>query len=285
LGAAPGGTALWISLWILALGGFAFARRRMLAAAFATVPCAAFLLAALRIVPLYDRFVVWIAPALAIGVALSVDSAVRVGGDAVRRRDLVRLAIAVCAAAAAVRLCADVVIRGRGVVRYERPDSKHRLDDRGAVRWLMAQRRPGDAIVATRLAWPALWWYGGIPIGAGDVAHGTLPDGGAMLLLTAQEGPDCSDRQLRNALQGYRRVLVYVGFPDYPEGFPDLLMRRLEELGARTAYARFAEIGEAEVVDLSGGDGGRALGTPPNGQPRGQHVFSGCIGVQPAIPW
>ena len=105
-----------------------------------------------------------------------------------------------------------------------------------------------------------------------------------MLLLTAEEGPDCSDRQLRNALQGYRRVLVYVGFPDYPEGFPDLLMRRLEELGARTAYARFAEIGEAEVVDLSGGVGGRALGTP-DGHPRDRRAFSGCIGVQPAIPW
>ena len=51
-------------------------------------------------------------------------------------------------------------------MRLERAHgSKHGLDDRAAVRWLMRQRQPGDAVMTTRLAWPAVWWYGEISIG------------------------------------------------------------------------------------------------------------------------
>jgi hypothetical protein len=97
-----------------------------------------------------------------------------------------------------------------------------------------------------------------------------MPDGGAMELVTAPElDPACTGAPLSEALRGHRRVLVYIGFPDFPDGFLDQLLRRLDELGSRTAFERFGRIGQAAVVDL--------YSNPP--------TSSGCITVQPAIPW
>jgi hypothetical protein len=270
LAQSPMGTGLWISLWILALLGLAFASNRALGAAFATVPLTAFALAGFRIVPFYERFVLWIAPALAVGVGLAVDRAARVAFEGVQRRSVARLAIGVVVAAGASRLCEDVIARGRYSFHFERPALKHDLDDRAAVRWLMAQRRPGDAILTTKLAWPAIWWYGDVPIGTDAAAHGRMPDGGAMHIVTAPElEPACTGAPLSEALRGSRRVLVYIGFPEFPDGFPDRLLRGLDELGSRTAFQRFGKIGQAAVVDL--------YSNPP--------TSAGCIAVQPAIPW
>lgn len=287
LGASPAGTRLWMSLWILAPCGFVFGSRRALGLAFATVPLTAFLLAGFRIVPLYERFVLWMAPALAVGVALIVDRAVRVGREAASRRQLMPLAIAVVVAACAVRLCADTVSRGKETFQLARPgSSNHGLDDRGAVRWLMAQRQPGDAIVTTPLAWPAVWWYGDIPIGKDDAAHGALKDGGSMLVVTPGEpGQGCDDSQLREALKGHRRVLGYVGFPDFPAAFGDLLLQRLEELGSPVAYSQFAEISRAVVIELDPASVGESPpGSPRRDVARDRGRLSGCVRVQPAIP-
>ena len=99
-------------------------------------------------------------------MALIVDRAVRLGRDAYRRRRWTQLALAALLAVAEVRLCADIISRGWGNLKLEHAyGSKHGLDDRAAVRWLMRQRQPGDAIMTTRLAWPAIWWYGDISIG------------------------------------------------------------------------------------------------------------------------
>ena len=266
----PVGTELWLVLWILALCGFAFASNRVLGAVFATVPFTAFALAGFRIVPLYGRFVLWIAPALAVGVGLAVDRAARVTFEGVRRRNVARLAVGVVVAAGVIRLCDDMVARGGGEsFQLERPAFKQNLDDRAAVRWLMARRQPGDAILATKLAWPAIWWYGEVPIGTDAAAHGRMPDGGAMDLVTPELDQDCTITPLLESLRGHRRVLVYVGFPDFPDGFPFRLLRRLNELGPITALQRFGKIGQAAVVDLS---------SDPQ-------TSSGCIAVQPAIPW
>src|SRR5262249_52229758 len=73
LAATPMNTGFWVGLWLLALCGFLFAANRALGVAFATVPLTAFALAVFHIVPLHERFVLWIAPALAVGVALAVD--------------------------------------------------------------------------------------------------------------------------------------------------------------------------------------------------------------------
>jgi hypothetical protein len=271
LALSPMGTGFWAGLWILALGGFAFASNRALGAVFATVPLAAFALAALRIVPLYERFVLWIAPALAVGVGLAVDRAARVAFAGVQRRNVARFAVGVVVAASAIRLCDDMMARGgRHSFQFERPDLKHDLDDRAAVRWLMARRQQGDAILATMLAWPAIWWYGEVPIGVDAAAQGRMPDGGAMFLVTPPElDPACAGTPLAEALRGHRRVLVYFGFPDFPDGFPDRLQSRLDELGSRTASERFGKIGQAAVIDLY---------SNPQTSPS-------CTAVRPAIPW
>src|SRR5262245_4530186 len=72
----PGGTPLWLSLWSLAACGFAFGRSRLLGIVFATVPASAFLYAMVGLVPLYERFTMWIVPALYIGVMLLADRVV-----------------------------------------------------------------------------------------------------------------------------------------------------------------------------------------------------------------
>jgi hypothetical protein len=264
----PMGTAFWIGLWVLALCGFAFASNRALGAVFATVPLAAFALAGFRIVPLYERFVLWIAPALAVGVALAVDRAARLALEGVQRHSAARLATAVVVVAGVMRVSADMIARGgRDSFHFERPSSKHDLDDRAAVRWLMARRQPGDAIISMKLGWPAIWWYGEIPIGSDAAAHGRMPDGGEMgLVLPEDRNPDCAGRPLLEALRGHRRVLVYIGFPDFPDGFPE---RLLDELGSLTAFERFGTVGQAAVITL-------------RSNPR---TSAGCIAVQPAIPW
>jgi hypothetical protein len=271
LALTPMGTGFWVGLWILALCGFTFASNRALGAAFATVPLTAFALAWFRIVPFYERFVLWIAPAVAVGVGLAVDRGWRIGLEGIQRRSVARLAIGVVVAASAIRLCDDMIARGgRYSFHFERPNLKHDLDDRAAVRWLMSRRQPGDAILTTKLAWPAIWWYGEVPIGTDAAAHGRMPDGGAMHIVTPPElDPACTGTPLPEALRGYRRVLVYIGFPDFPDSFPDRLLRRLDELGSTTAFQRFGKIGQGAVVDLHS--------IPP--------TSSGCIAVQPAIPW
>jgi len=275
LAANPMNTGFWVGLWILALCGFLFASNRALGAAFATVPLAAFALAGLRIVPLYERFVLWIAPALAVGVALAIDRAARVAFDGVRSRAglvryVARVAIGAVVAAGVIRLCDDMIARGGGdSFHFARPDTKHGLDDRAAVRWLMARRRPGDAILATKLTWPAIWWYGEVPIGTDAAAYGSMPDGGAMYQMRPDLDADCTSTGLSGALRRHRRVMVYIGFPDFPSGFPNQLLRRLGELGSMEAFERFGQLGQAIVIDLH-------ANPPPS---------SDCIVVQPAIPW
>ena len=275
LALVPVGTELWISLWILAVCGFAFASNRALGAVFALVPLAAFALAALHIVPLVNRFVLWMAPPMAVGVALAVDRALRLvyrSRSLRAARDFALIAVAAVVVAAAVRVCANMIdAAGFYSFSMDRPVTKHSLDDRAAVRWLMARREPGDVIATTQLAWPAIWWYGAVPIGSDAAAHGQLPDGSPMVLLTPEEvDPNCTGSPLRSALQGRRRLLLYIGFPDFPQPFPERLMRRLEELGTRTAFAQFGGIGEAAVFDL---------------HPAAPDTRSYCVGVQPAIPW
>ena len=181
----PGGISpagLWVSLWLLAACGFAYGARPALGLVFATVPLSAFAFAGLRLVPLYQRLSLWIVPALYVGLALIVDRVVRFGRDAYHRRQWTYLTLAALFALAALRLCDDIFGRGKEDMRVARPpDNKHELDDRAAVRWLMRQRQPGDAVMTTHLGWPAVWWYGGIPIGNSEAAAGRLPDGSAML--------------------------------------------------------------------------------------------------------
>ena len=156
----PGGTELWLSLWSLAACGFVFNTTRLLGAAFATVPASAFLYAALGLVPLYDRFSIWIVPALYVGVMLLVDLAVRTARLAWTRAHWLGLAVPLAVVAITLRLGADIVTRGRNRLDIPHGTDKQQLNDRAAVRWLMDQRQPGDIVITTRFGWPAVWWYG-----------------------------------------------------------------------------------------------------------------------------
>jgi hypothetical protein len=281
----PGGTVLWVSLWLSAAAGLAWNGRPALGLVFATAPLSAFAFAGLRLVPLYERLSLWIVPAMYVGVALMVDGAVRLGRDAYRRRRWMQLTLAALLAAAEARLCADIINRGWESLRPEHASgSKHGLDDRAAVRWLMGQRQPGDPIMTTRLAWPAIWWYGDIAIGNEETAAGRLPDGGAMYEVSHLSGAACRQNPLRTALKDHRRVLVYFGFQDVPPGFADLLLHSLEELGTVSAYEEFADLGRAAVIDLfAPGSEAVAARRPNVADP--VVTLGGCIGVEPALRW
>ncbi len=88
----PGGTGLWTILWASAICGWAFGIRRPLGIVLAAVPVSAFAFAA--VVPLHQRFSIWMVPALYAGVALLIDRAIRLGSDAVARRRWALLAVA-----------------------------------------------------------------------------------------------------------------------------------------------------------------------------------------------
>jgi hypothetical protein len=282
----PAGTGLWVSLWVSAAAGLAWSARRGLGLVFATAPLSAFAFAGLRFVPLYQRLSLWMVPALYVGVALFIDRAVRFGRDSYDRRQWTRLVLAAVLAVAAIRVCADIVSRGWGNLKFEHAyGSKHGLDDRAAVRWLMQQRQPGDAMMTTRLAWPAVWWYGDISIGDERIAAGRLPDGGVMYEVGhLSAASECRQNHLRDALKDQRRLLVYFGFQDVPPGFADLLLRSLEELGELSDYAEFASLGRVAVIDLH---------VPRPQAATSSHLstadptltLGGCVGVAPALRW
>jgi hypothetical protein len=172
----------------------------------------------------------------------------------------------------------------RGVNDLDIPhlNEKHALDDRSAVRWLMSQWRPGDVLMTTRLGWPAVWWYGGFSVADNVEAQ---PDRRRFVeMLHVSPGPDCRGRPLEQITHGARRLLVYFGFRDAPDGFEDLLFHDLTEIGVVTSYNEFAGLGRATVVDLGPSVvqtqfavlARRSTSEPP---------LDGCVGGKPARRW
>jgi hypothetical protein len=276
----PGGTERWVLFWIAAAGGLAAAIRTRPAPGlmFAPVPVAAFALAGLRAVPFFERLTLWILPALFVGIAVLADTAVRVGRAAYARARLLELALAAIGAAVVFALCADVLHRYWQELGVRPSRSNHALDDRTAVRWLMAQRQPGDVLVTTRLALPAMWWYAG------------LQDAAPMFEVSyAPADSVCRPDGLREVLHGYSRALVYLGFrfDDVPRGFDDLLLDRLSDLGTLVAYRPFAGWSRAAVLDLHAPSRRDPLvPARPGFQPEDRVApLDGCLAVQPARRW
>src|SRR4029453_14759923 len=108
----PGGTHLWVAFWLTAACGFAVSSVPTVSIMVATIPLSAFLFAALRIVPLYERLSLWAVPALYLGTALFADSAMRFGRLAYVRRSWVYVIVTAIVVLLTVPLCADVVQRG-----------------------------------------------------------------------------------------------------------------------------------------------------------------------------
>ena len=162
-------------------------------------------------------------------------------------------------------------IAGLADLEVGRPrDSNHETDDRSAVAWLMEQRQPGDILITTRQALPAIWWYGGVPISEGG-GH-QFPDGGGIFrvdLFPARRA--CRGIELEKAIDRRRRIQVYFGFAEPPPGFDDLLLKQLSTYGRITALRHFAGGSRAAVIDpaaqgasdLFWQDAGKDTGEPP----------------------
>jgi hypothetical protein len=277
----PGGSERWLMFWLAALCGFGLAWRRL--GMFLTVMVAsAFALGALALVPLHDRLSLWIVPALYLGIAFFVDAAARVARDGWVRRRWLPMMPALAALAVVVSLGKDIVDRGVHELRFGREaGSNHGLDDRAAIGWLMRQRQPGDALMTTHFGLPAVWWYGGIAVGDANAGE-RLRDGSPILRAAhADSAPDCAPDALRHALGHRDRVLVYSGFPETPDGFDDLLIGRLSDLGVVTAHREFALISRAAVIDLRPGSTVRGSAAPRAEGARPP----GCVLLSPARRW
>jgi hypothetical protein len=284
----PGGTGLWVMFWVSAACGFALATSRTLGLLMTTVPLSAFAWAALRAVPFYERLSLWVVPALYVGIALFCDSTVRLGREGYLRRSPFRLGLAVVIAFAGCQLCWDIVKRGTEDLRFARPrESNHQLNDRAAVGWLMRQHEPGDVVMTTQTALPAIWWYGRIPISTGDFPGSRQSDGSPIFEVGHQSpGPDCQRNQLGDALKNAHRVLVYLGMRFEPDGFDELLLNSLSEIGVLRALQHFDGIGGVAVMDLRPAFAGDHIPADPSGGSAGAPArLNGCIAVRRAIRW
>jgi hypothetical protein len=255
----PGGVHGWVAFWLVAASGLAFLirARPIVGLVFLTVPVSAAVLAGLRLVPLYERLSLWVVPAVYVGIAYFVETSGRIAASANYSPwpgRWLRLAAAGGLMTAGLAVVIDVGVRGIEDVRDNRPrTSQHQLDDRMAVRALVQAYQPGDAVMTTRLALPALWWYGGIPVAHPRLDRSRQLDGGPILRVEHRlPGPGCSPDALRAALEDRDRVLVYLGFrfDDVPPGFDELLLDRLRELGRIVDDRPFADKGRVVVVDL-----------------------------------
>ncbi|OLC48856.1 MAG: hypothetical protein AUH43_08550 [Acidobacteria bacterium 13_1_40CM_65_14] len=239
-GVKPGSTRFGVFLWLAAGAGFiaGAATHRRVAVFFATVPLSAMLLAALGLVPFYERLTLWIVPALYVGVAFLADAAWMFLNS---RRSLGRPIAAVVGLCVAIVICGDVVVRGlrAAIVRAQARNENRGHDDRSAVQWLNVRKQSDDIWMTTHYGTPAIWWYAGL-----DGQH--IVD-----VAYAPEGPECRRDELTESVADAPRVLLYLGFryDDVPAGFDDLLVGRLSALGSVTAYRSFADQGHALIID------------------------------------
>lgn len=273
LASHPGGASFAAVFWVAAIAGLALTRQRWLGLMFLSVPLSGFALALAGFVPLHDRVALWITPALYAGIALLADEGIRQVAASWSGRP--RRA-AVAAGAVAVSLAAwsgaDILVSGWRRLDLEPAAGNHALDDRAAVRWITDRRSPGDALISTRLGWPAIWWYADIDLGR-PIPRARLADGAVMYEVSYQRAePHCAQR-LRNTLATHRRALVHVGFPDMPDGFFDALLSQLEPYGTVVEEATFADRSRVAVIVLD------------DGRPRQPQAGNDCLVLAFARRW
>ena len=186
-----------------------------------------------------------------------------------------------------IPLSADIIRRGR-ITLDDRQVSvvNHGLNDRAAVEWLMMQRQPGDAIVTTHLALPAMWWYSGTDISKGHQPGSHLDDGSPIFEATLIPASECSPPARHNMLAGQRRALIYVGFRDAPEAFSDLLVSEFARTGTTKADRSFG-LSRAAVIDWT--DAAPPESPTPETIERETRLSGtdtrGCVGLQLARRW
>jgi hypothetical protein len=284
----PGGTGRWVLFWSCAAVGFALARQRTLASVSALTMVSAFLLAALHIVPLFERLSLWVLVAVYVGIALFVDSTTVLACRSIVKRHWSVLALAIGMGAASLGLCADILQRGIDDVRLARPADRNRsMNDRDSVAWLMSQRESGDAVLTTQFGLPAIWWYGGVPISDTDMDGRRFRDGSPLFAVrySSSEG-DCGRSNLYEALKNRQRVLVYFGFEDFPKGFDELLLHQLRQLEGNTSVRSFGSLNKVAIIDR------RPERRSSYGQPapeiavdRSNDHLTGCVTIRQAAKW
>ena len=281
----PGGSELTALFWIVVLAGVLFAQPRLFGQLVAVVTLSLCVLAAMRLVPLYERLAIWVVPSLYLGIALCVDAGIRGGRNAYRQRRHVRAATAVLVTAAVLWLCGNVAAQGWRAIQIARSDnSNHQLDDRMAVEWLLTQHDRGDVVLTTRLALPAVWWYADALVSPPTLG-GFLRDRSPILEVDhVEQGRGCHSDELRSALLTYRRALVYLGFrfDDVPPGFDDFLLQELRRIGRVTESRRFPGVTRALVVEIVPSRQEPARATTLLASPT---PITGCISVRPARRW
>jgi hypothetical protein len=299
----PGGSGLPALFWASCAGGIAFATARRsrcfsLGIMFATVPLSALALGLLHVIPPFERLALWSVPALYAGVGMCADGCAWLARRVFRESrvalpvvlaGLITTGIAAGLAAGAVTV--DVVRRGVSALEH-RPRSNYGLDDRSSVRWTLASRREGDAVVTTHYGLAAMWWYGGVNISDRE-RSGHFEDGTPMFEIGyVPTGPECDrwEAAMTDALAGRARVVLYLGFRlnVEPVGFDDLVLEVLGRRGALVGYKEYAEESRLAVFDLRESTGGRLViphqrpGRSSDPIPR---AVDGCVSLKPARRW
>lgn len=278
----PGGSRLGIALWLAAAAGFSAAAPRTLAVCFVGVPVTAFALAAMRVVPLFERLALWVLPSLLVGVALLADRAFVWAAAAHRDRRPAALAGAALVIASVAVLGADIVgYCGVALQQTLAGRDHHELDDRAGVRWLIGQERPGDVYVTTHLALPALWWYAPARLDDRLESGDRLATGTAILELShTLDEAACRGDALGRALADHQRLLIYLGFrfDDVPKDFDDQLLEALSRAGTVVAMRPYGRRSRALIVERFAGESD----APGRG---GRVESAGCLTLQPAARW
>lgn len=281
----PAGSGLPVLFWLAWIAGVAHTvtTRRVHGVMIATVPLAALALAFLRIVPPFERIVVWVVPSMYAGIAYAADVPLALLLARARQRPLRNL-VAIAVAVMAFAVSANVIRRGLTDLR-SRPRSNYGLDDRSSVRFLLANHRAGDAILTTHFGLAALWWYAGLSVSTPD-RGGRLPDGSPIFEIGHLPPERCAGEQPRmeTGLRGHRRAVMYLAFRMNvePVGFDELVLRDAGRRWNLEAYKEYAEASRIAIFDLQ-----RAPATASAGAlaAPGAAPPAGCVGIQPAARW
>lgn len=205
-----------------------------------------FVLAVLWVSPLYMRLAMWIMPGLFLAVGFAVDAAARLvahkgRGSAQWSRWTGRLV------GAGAILAIAVVLAPLPVAAVSPPAAALTAEYRAthfnypaAVRWLIAQHRPGDLLVGVYGGHHAVAWY--------DSAARLSP---AIWVQLAENRP-CDPMELHERLAGVSRVLFYADLRVEPNvRGAEALAALLEERGTVVAKGDFGARGIVSVVEMS----------------------------------
>jgi hypothetical protein len=281
----PVGTGLPLLLWLAWAVGIAYAAftRRTHGLMIATVPLAALALALLHVIPPFERIALWVVPSMYAGVAYCADASLAPFGVTSAPGRPRALAVSAVAAMIAFAVSGDIVWHGLRALGHRPQHSNYGLDDRRSIRFLLANHRPGDAILTTHFGLAGLWWYGAISVAAAD-RGGRLPDGSPIFEIRHLPAEQCDQPRMVAALGDQPRAAVYLAFRMNvePVGFDELVLREAGERWALDTYKDYAELSRVAIFDLHRTPDVATAGALA--EPR-DAVPQGCVGIRPAQRW